>query len=575
MKKIAIVGFGPRGLSALENLFIEVSLRKLQTKFHVTLFEHTNQLGSGKVWDIKQSGVNWVNISERALKELEGRQEIIIYNMKIPSFPSYTEWLPNKDKNLKNTEADRFPPRKKMGEYLSERSESIVEVLEKNKFVTVINTLISNADFHNNNLVLKDLYGNSFTFDEVLLTIGHQPTKIDEDIVKYQIESNNNFFCFPEPYPLDDIIKSKEIEKGKNIAIRGFGLAMIDVVRALTIEKEGVFKIENKTNFESRFIKSDSVPKQIIPYSLDGLPMAPKPLNAKLDSVFKISEKQAKLFEKEIKKVARGVNKAKGNLFLKRIMAKISAEIFINLENNILSKELSKEEVDKIIISWLSDIDFKHELIQDIDCRTDVLIESFVKMACGERSISLDYCVGQVWRHCQRILYSEFSHAQVSEEIIASVIELDEQMKRYSYGPPVESMQQLLSLLKANILNLDYCNNPKITVSKNGLMFKNKEEKIKVDVIINSVLSPPKLMEVTSPIIQNLLRNDLIKPIHSELGIHTREDATIVSADKENNIPLSVLGRLSKGSVIGVDAILECFGSRIKDWATGAVNRMN
>ena len=575
MKKIAIVGFGPRGLSALENLFLESFNQKLKTKFTVTLFENTSQLGSGKIWNTDQPEINWINISERALKNLKGRPEIKIHDITIPSFPSYIQWLPKKEKKLKNTDADRFPPRKKMGKYLNERSASILNVLEENNLVRVVNLVIKNVDLQKDTLILTSLENHSFSFDEVLISIGHQPTKIPEDVKEYQIASyNKNFSCFVETYPLSTIINSKEIDKEKNVAIRGLGLAMIDVVRALTVEKGGIFDLQNKNNFASKFITNEGVPKQILPYSLDGLPMVPKPLNPKLDNAFKISEKQAHLFENEINKVAKGIKKVSDNSFLKNIIAKISSEIFIELENNNATEKRSKEELENTIVNWLSDIKFKDDLVEDIFSDTVTLIESFVEMACGEKPISLDYCVGQVWRHCQPIFYKSFSHAKVSEEIIAAVIELDEQIKRYSYGPPVESMQQILALSKANILNFEYCNNPKITISEKALHFENKKDKTDVQILINSVLDPPKLLEVTSPIIQNLLKNDLIEPIHSELGIHTQEDGRIISSDSKKNIPLAVLGRLSKGSVVGVDAILECFGIRINNWAKGVVKRI-
>ena len=575
MKKIAIVGFGPRGLSALENLFLESFNQKLKTKITVTLFENTSQLGAGKIWNTNQPEINWINISERALKNLKGRPEIKIYDITIPSFPSYIQWLPKKDRNLKDTDADIFSPRKKMGKYLKERSASIIKILKENKLVTVINSIIVAVDLQKDTLILTDLDNHSFVFDEVLISIGHQPTKIPEDVKEYQIASyNKNFSCFVETYPLSTIINSKEIDKEKNVAIRGLGLAMIDVVRALTMARGGVFDLQNKNNFTSKFITNKSVPKQILPYSLDGLPMVPKPLNPKLDNAFKISKKQARLFENEINKVAKGIKKVSDNSFLKKIIAKISSEIFIELENNNATEKRSKEELENTIVNWLSDIKFKDDLVEDIFSDTATLIESFIEMACGEKPISLDYCVGQVWRHCQPIFYKSFSHAKVSEEIIAAVIELDEQLKRYSYGPPVKSMQQILALSKATILNFEYCNKPKITISEKALHFENKNNKTDVQILINSVLDPPKLLDVTSPIIQNLLKNDLIEPIHSELGIHTQEDGRIISSDSKKNIPLAVLGRLSKGSVVGVDAILECFGARVENWAKGVLKRI-
>ena len=84
--------------------------------------------------------------------------------------------------------------------------------------------------------------------------------------------------------------------------------------------------------------------------------------------------------------------------------------------------------------------------------------------------------------------------------------------------------------------------------------------------MINSVLDSPKLLEVNSPLVTNLLQHDLISPIHSKLGIETDENAYVKTDNKKNKVNIAVLGRLAKGSVIGVDAILECFGSRIDNW---------
>ena len=195
-------------------------------------------------------------------------------------------------------------------------------------------------------------------------------------------------------------------------------------------------------------------------------------------------------------------------------------------------------------------------------------------MATGEIGPSLDYCVGQVWRHCQPTLYRAFSHASLPEKIIAETIALDERMKRYSYGPPVESMQQVLALAKAGILNLNYISDPNIILKELGWELASNEKSIVCNVMIDCVLNPPKLLEVNSSLVKNLLANDLIKPLHSDLGIHTRKDGSVVTEVDSGNIPMALLGRLSKGSVIGVDAILECFGQRTIDWAKGAIERL-
>jgi len=93
--------------------------------------------------------------------------------------------------------------------------------------------------------------------------------------------------------------------------------------------------------------------------------------------------------------------------------------------------------------------------------------------------------------------------------------------------------------------------------------------------MINSVLDAPKINSVNSSIIQNLLSNNLIEAVHDELGISTDENAYVISQEKSRKIPIALLGRLAKGTIIGVDAILECFGKRPEQWATEAIKRLN
>jgi len=260
--------------------------------------------------------------------------------------------------------------------------------------------------------------------------------------------------------------------------------------------------------------------------------------------------------------------------FLKNIVADIASRIYEDLGEKSIAHDKNTSQLHAIITNWLTDEAHQDPIIQPIDNPVSVNIEAFINMALGKSPISLDYCIGQVWRHCQPTLYKEFSHPTLPDEIIAEVISLDERSKRYSYGPPVESMQQMMALVRADVLILDFVNDPDIEFVSKGWQLRSRDNECIVNVMVNSVLDTPQLLEVQSPIIKSLLSNDIISPIHSELGIHTQTNGCVVLPDSINSISLSVLGRLAKGSVIGVDAILECFGSRIKDWAESAVRRI-
>ncbi len=573
MKKLAIIGFGPRGLHALEMLFLELSKLKID-KIEVFIFETETSLGAGQVWKTNQPSVNWTNISVRALQNLEGRPEIQFKDFVIPEFPSYHNYLPEEKRKALKDLPDQFPPRKEIGAYLNDRATSILNVLEEKECVNIHRKFVTDVNFKDSGFIITDSTKHTYVVNEVLLTIGHQSTKLPKDLKHLEIESlESDKTLFSETYPIENIIESEEINAAKHIAIRGFGLAMIDAVRALTIEKGGEFRITNHKTFASEFKTSNNVVQKIIPYSLDGLPMVPKPLDKIVDEQFMPKKVQLKQFENTVSKYAKGDKKANNANFLKEIFAKIGVEIYLELENKLDSEDSAKK-LEKAILNWFDDNTYKHETLVDAEIDTKTLIATYVNMAVNEVPISLDFCVGQVIRHLQPTLYKTFSHANVSDAIFADVIQFDEQMKRYSYGPPMESMQQLIALNTAGILDFSFVNNPKISTNDTFWRFEKNKNKIDCEVIINSVLSAPKLLEVTTPVILNLLKNDLIQPIHSKLGIETNADATIVLDDASQTIPLAVLGRLAKGSVIGVDAILECFGPRIKDWAKGFVSRL-
>ena len=576
MRQIAIIGAGPRGLSALENLFIQLSENEKEELVVVSIFETSETPGSGNIWNTEQSKTNWLNISERALKDLHGRVSINLGDHNIPEFPSYIDWLPEEEQHPDKQQPDKFPERSKLGTYLNERFTSIAVELQMAGYLKIIRSKVIDIDYkeHIFSLETED---DCYEFDEVLLTIGHQPTKISDQLKKWEKheKSNPKLQVFKEAYPVEEFMTSEKTNNNSIVAIRGFGLAMIDAVRALTIGKGGEFELLDKKTFRSKFISSSEVPKKIIAFSLDGKPMVPKPLNAEIDSNYEPTKEEIEKFAKIISKNAHGKKEVSNTSFLKNAISEIASRIYLDLEENAFSHDLKQKELAEIIVEWLSEDDLKHELILPTAQPAIKSIKEFINMALGEANVSLDYCIGQVWRHCQPTLYKEFSHANLDDEVIASVIALDERMKRYSYGPPIESMQQLLSLVDAGILDLDLVENPEITEVKNGWKLQNNRAKITAQIMINSVLDAPKIMDVTSPIIKKLLSNELIEPIHTDLGINTQKDGTIEISDEEKFIPLAVLGRLSKGSVIGVDAILECFGPRVSDWAKSAVKRVS
>ncbi|ULC58652.1 FAD/NAD(P)-binding protein [Flaviramulus sp. BrNp1-15] len=569
-RTLAIVGIGPRGLNALENFLIEV--KKQSSSINLLLFEETGNYGYGHVYDINQVESNWININERILT-LNGRDEIEFDSTIISAFPSYHEWIDRNYNELPKNEIDTYPPRAKIGKYLDLRFQSLINPLLKTKMVSLFNEKIKYVELNNDKVRIKT---NSNTFeniDELLLTIGHQPTKLSKQIIEWDkyFVNNKQVKLFKSPYPISDFLNSKDLTPESVVGIRGFGLAMIDVVRGIA-NKFGKFVINNNTTKSCKYYSEHDITNMLIPFSLDGLPPAPKPLNAEIDEWFKPTNKEIITFEENIQDLDIQ-RKAKSPQFLINAITPIIARVYSKLPKAYLGEQFTVKDIEKIAQNWLEDYKYEHAIITSRKLSTKKMMQNFVGMATGKEAINLDFCIGQVWRHCQPSIYDKLSFNECSDEVFAEIIKLDESLKRYSYGPPVESIQQMLALTSAGVMTLDMVNDPEIELNNKGWFFKSNGETRTANIMIDSVLDSPKIESVNSPIVKSLLENDLIEAVHDGLGVYTDENGYVISNDMNKKIPIALLGRLAKGTIIGVDAILECFGDRPKAWAIEAANR--
>jgi len=576
VRKIGIIGIGPRGGYACERLVLELTKQNSFHNIHFSLFESTGYFGNGQVYNLKQNPSNWINITERIL-ELNRREAINIDTLKIASFPSYHEWIDKDFAVLSNDNIDTYPPRAQVGRYLSQRFQSLTKPLIDSKIVSLYNEQVKEVIWLSNSKIQITTCSNTYAeFDEILLTIGHQLTELSQQIKEWSgyVDNKTNIHLFKAPYPVADYLYHENLNSNSVIGIRGFGLAMIDVVRAIS-EKFGKFVIEDRDTQSCFFQIDEGIKNMLIPFSLNGLPPVPKPLTAKIDKWFEPSATAILNFEKEIgnKQIQR---KAENQYFLIAAFAPIAAAIYSELPNTKNPQNLSIAAIEDLIIQWLEDQSFEHPIFISSKQAARKTMKEFVGMAIGENAISLDYCIGQVWRHCQPSIYEKLSFNKCSNSVFAKIIELDESTKRYSYGPPVESIQQLLALINVGMLNLDFVNDPNIELTKEGWRFHLEDKSIIANMMIDSVLDSPEIRSVKSSIVQNMLADDLIKVVHDNLGVETDEHGYLISKNNDIKIPIALLGRLAKGTIIGVDAILECFGSRPRQWAKQAAkNHIN
>ena len=569
---VAIIGVGPRGLSALESLYAAVISSKLKKKVQVLLFEQTGEFGNGAIYSMDQPDTNWLNVSERGLTIPE-RNAVEGEHLCIPKFPSFQDWTKFDAAADTGSSMDKFPLRSVVGEYLRQRYQSIAEKLMEKELLEISEEKVIDLNYEKATFTIAT---DTVTYhaDEVVLTIGHQPTFLDEQMSTWKTKSDGNakITLITNPYPVSNSIST--VKDGDVVALRGFGLAMIDVARALTEGLGGSFELIDERTRKMTYRSSSDKKVHLVPFSLDGLPMTPKPLNLDLDKPFIPSDEELGSYNKQLENSVQLGEKVSGKQFLITTITPIIVQKFLALGVKAKTHNLSAAELEEIVKTWFKDENTKHDLIVSKSLSAYKSMQAFVDMASGNAKVSLDYCIGQVWRHCQPSMYKALSFTDLKDELIAEIIELDERLKRYSYGPPVDSLTQMLALVDAGIMNFDLVKDPDISFSDKGWQLSKRQEKVMASVMVNSVLDFPKLLEVKSPLVQSLLNDGLVEPVHTKLGISTYQNAIVDLNGAGKIVPLAVLGRLAKGTIIGVDSILESLGERSEFWADGLVKRI-
>lgn len=555
--KVAIVGFGPRGLYSLECLVEEAVATARLSDIKIVICDGNSDLGTGLAWRLDQTDSNWINISDRALQNLEGRKAINSESVSIPAFKSYIAWLKEYDPAYQpNSNRDSFPPRKIMGNYLNARAKSIVEPLLKSGILQLIDQAVTNVLWTQKRFKLCLKNNAKIECDICLLTIGHTPTELrDEAKENIRHAKNCSLLYINDPYKEEVISKNY---KNKNVAIIGLGLSMLDIMRMLTVGQGGKFLA--KENNTMQFIASDKVPDKIIPYSFDGLPCMPKPVGEKVDALFEPSEAQITSFKTELREK---INSLKDNFTPKHLI-----QVFSNYAEKIYLENIDAEcnlSLSSLIANYILDEDDNHAVFLDTSLPFEEYVNRSIKMALGEIKPSLDFFLGQVWRHFQPAMYRVFAFPDISAESVKEIIAIDERLKRYSYGPPVSSMQQMVALIDCGIISTHFLNDPTIEQIESGWQFKLEGNESCAEVLINSVMDNPELSKIDSPLLKSLKEQNLVKEVTDGLGIKTNRFAKAINEFED--VPLYIIGRNAKGSILGADAILECFSTDVRTWA--------
>lgn len=569
---IAFIGFGPRGVYALEHLTDLLRKSPLHGPLDVHLIE-PGELGAGAVWRTDQPRyllMNTVSSQVTAFGEDGG----------VARGPSMYEWLKQEGADVG---PDEYPPRADHGRYLKD---ALRDILRRRIPRLTVHThpcraidVVSARGQHR--VVLEKDHG-SLLVDAVLLATGHSEhasTEHDElaDFVKAQ---NRRGFArtsfLPSVYPVERSIGP--LDEKVSLGILGLGLSGIDAIVAATEGKGGVF--ERGLDGELTYYPSGKEPR-IFAWSRSGLPLAARGVNQKGAT----GRHTARVFTKTRieEMIHRAVEKTgapqlsfaddvlpvliqemeyayysvlRGKSFAEALLAATPEERTHRLSNEVPREERfdwealtmpmkrkafkTKGEFRTFLLDWMR---------KDIAEARKGNVGSPYKAACDvlrdlRGNLRRTYEFGAMNAGSQRTFDRQFWPTH----------------NRIAVGPPLIRIEQMVALAEAGVLDMFWGENPKITPCPERGCFKLSSWSFEgpsayIDVLVNGRVPQPNVRTDTSPLLTNLRAGGVIRPYNNAsgdesyvpCGIDITPRYNVIGTDGRASKSVYALGILTEG----------------------------
>lgn len=512
---IGIIGFGPKGLYALERLLAQIADMDLTADIHVHLFNETEYFGAGDVYRSDQPLYLLMNFCNHKINMWTKESPKSIVKKPL----HYVDWL----SNILNCPSEKiryeYSPRRLVGEYLKDGFNELCLRAPVNVYIIRhIDTVINIKQGTQGYLIEKngkDKYP-SVRFHKLLFTTGNRWNGARFNSMP---EFSPNI---PFIYPVQD--KLEHIESQSVVAVKGMGLTFIDAVLALTEGRGGKFIQQEDGGY--KYISSGREPVRIFPFSRTGIPMIPRlgepehPASLQYFSYDLIKKKE---YLKEV-----NFEHSLLPLIIREFMVRYYRVLFeqhgtrLRLSPDIHEIMYQIEEFhdrfpytekfdwDYIVNPFPGDPGPTHEMIVSY-------IDKMTVAAQKGRNNSPLIAAVSTWRDISPYFNEIYSYGglnasshKIFDEYYFGIF------NRISYGPPIGNTKKILALAKADVINFGLAKKPNIKYDTNKRTYQiasqNDNQKAICDYLIDARI--PKhgdRNESNCSLYANLLKNGYVR----------------------------------------------------------------
>lgn len=515
--KIAIVGLGPKGFYALERLLAQLNTSSVTTFVEIHIFERSGFFGAGFVYQPNQPAYLLMNYPNRNINAWS--DELPILN--VPEQLNFTQWLDQDKQTAKTSNPDGYSPRKDVGRYYMACFQKLMKSVTNHVKVVAHTTEVFEIRKISTGLSLK--YGIETDFDvvhvrQVLLTTGHASFAGNIDINSAGHDTDK--FFLPFVYPVTR--KLAAINPGATVGVKGMGLTFIDTVLALTEGRGGEFEKLDQGGY--KYVPSGKEPRKIYPFSTTGLFMVPRTGKEN-------KENYAPVFF-TVKNILRQNNSARAVHFTRDILPLLIAEttyryyrtVFIKYGISCEPLEDSDKLTDAIDVFHrenpeeyrfdFNDLFRSRPFSQD---SPELKPKDYLQYVISESRKGSDssgfMAAALTWGKLSAIFNEIFSFAGLEND---SHREFDanyrSRLNRIAYGPPVENMEKIYSLVEVGIVDLTFSKNPTLKRNSQGWSIQCKDSENKsLDVLVDARIPKPNSVHNWSPVFTNMNRHGLLR----------------------------------------------------------------
>lgn len=552
--KVGIVGGGPKGLYALEELFSRIKEEQGSRRWEIFWWNKTEDFGSGPNYQVEQPDYLLINYCIGHIDAWDRTRK------SKNDYLNFPDWITKfKIHNIEVKPTD-YASRALVGRYLQYVTMQVINYKPENVYLRLFAEEVRNiqSDYSEKLIIQSD--NHELCLDNLVLCTGHSYNNLPlVDFSENLIPEN----YLINAYPIEHLNK---IQANKNVGIIGWGLTFIDVALQLSEGRGGCFK------HDGNYIPSGNEPV-LLPFSRNQLPIMPRgPIFG--ENTYKLHYINQSWLEE-----MKSIGKQRKINFTAEIFPWLEKEIqFAYYSTMLQTKDVKKVESYILLLPEFERFKAEHLLFPQIPKHgtlkmsyisyLDFLIAEAEK---GELKSPL-MAAAAVWREASPMITMLYSHGGFTGE---SQQYLDKKLFgafcRTSYGPPIENMKKIKALLKADILQVHWDKEVKVMYDKQKKQFLLQAEKINisVDYIVDARIARPNLQLSNSNLYQNLYKNNLVNPYDNE---GYRPGCVDMNANgkilqEEYNISMYVYGSNSEGFLLDNDSLSRTKNNLICFWS--------